>query len=319
MSRIKKLSIIGILAFAAISPFVYLYRDQLIELVRQKDLMEYPDAKRCSECHRSIYDSWKESRHSVAWSSKTYIQETQNRSKEKCLPCHIPKEVKAGVKPTPRLKNRDDGVYCVPCHAVDNAMNGPYDLFSPPHPTRQNLEYGKSKICGSCHVKTYKEWKASGSLKTCQGCHMPRSKKRLVQKFPLGLFHSKKPVGDHSFVHGKIKAQDLLFYAELKENKVVVTLLNRSIPHLLPTAENGDPRLFLYVKYFNSSDEKTDQYKEILAPQLDTALPPGEKIIFQYPWTNKTKRVEASLQYKPAWSKEKKEVLHFQLNGSKNP
>ena len=64
-----------------------------LELVREKELLERPDAKSCSECHEGIYKAWKESRHSVSWISKTYVEASENHSKEKCLACHIPESV----------------------------------------------------------------------------------------------------------------------------------------------------------------------------------------------------------------------------------
>ena len=309
------LAAFGLLTIVALAGFVYILREQLVKLVRQQDLLEYPKAKRCSECHKLIYESWKESRHAIAWKSKTYIEATKNRSKEKCLPCHIPKEVKAGIKPAPRLRNREDGVYCVPCHVIENRMNGPYDLFSPPHPTIQNPEYRKSKICGSCHEKTYKEWVSTGEQKTCQECHMPRIKKRLVQKLPLGLLHSRRLVGDHRFIHGEITGKDLLVSAEIKNNQLFVTLLNRLIPHFLPTATSGDPRMFLYIRFFDRDDNEIEKYKEIFAPQQNTALPFGKKIILKYQPADSANRIEVSLQYKPSWSKEKKVVRSIELIG----
>ena len=312
-SRFGILTTLCLLTLIAIGGSVYTFREQLIELVRQPDLLEYPEAKRCSECHQSIYESWKESRHSIAWKSKTYIEATKNRSKEKCLPCHIPEEVKAGIKPVPRIKNREDGVYCVPCHVIENKMNGPYDLFSPPHPTVQNPEYRKSKICGSCHEKTYDQWVSSGSEKTCQDCHMPRSKKRLVQKFPLEYLHSKKLVGDHRFIRGEITDQDLLVSSEMKSNRLHITLLNRLIPHLLPTATSGDPRLFLYIRFFDRDGNEIEKTKEIFAPQQKTALPFGEKMMLQYKPARETSRIEILLQFKASWSKEKKIIRKIEL------
>ena len=74
---------------------------------REPQLLQRPEAKRCSECHKAIYEAWNESRHSIAWTSKNYIEASENKSKEKCLPCHIPLPVQ-GEKPTPRLDRRDE-------------------------------------------------------------------------------------------------------------------------------------------------------------------------------------------------------------------
>ncbi len=281
--------------------------ENLTRLARQADLLENPEAKRCFECHKEIYAAWKKSRHAIAWVSETYIEDSENRSKEKCLPCHIPRQVKNGEKPQPRLDHRDDGIYCVPCHVIDGKMHGPYDLFSPPHPTQKNLQYRESKFCGSCHEKTFEEWKIAGVEDTCQSCHMARTESRLVQKPVLSWLHSKKQVGDHSFPHGEITQEDLAVTGEISGKEFIVTLLNQKIPHRVPTADNGDPRLYLYVRFLDDSGQEVDRFKEILAPQQDTALLYGKEARFQYPLTAPVRKVEISLQYKPAWSKDKSE------------
>ncbi|NIQ00063.1 MAG: hypothetical protein GWM98_06280 [Nitrospinaceae bacterium] len=283
---------------------------RIVQSLRQPELLEHPGAKRCSECHRTIYEAWKKSRHSVAWVSETYIEDSENRSKEKCLSCHIPQPVRPGQKPEPRLTHREDGVYCVSCHVVDRAMNGPYALFSPAHPTRQNPEYRKSKFCSSCHEKTVEEWQATGVDKPCQSCHMPRTpNRRLVQRFFLTLLHSRKEMADHRFPHGEVSDREVRVSAEFEAGRVTVTLLNATVPHHVPTADNGDPRLFLYVSFLDETGRIRDTFKEILAPQQDTALPYQQPVSYRYRLREPVKRLAVALKYRPAWSKEKQDVL----------
>ena len=59
--------------------------DALVAQARQPELLKYPEAKRCSECHQAIFDAWNKSRHSVAWVSEGYVKASENHSKEKCL------------------------------------------------------------------------------------------------------------------------------------------------------------------------------------------------------------------------------------------
>lgn len=190
-----------LLAIAGIAIIYFLINEKFewipesaLELTREKDLLERPEAKRCADCHKAIYDSWKKSRHSISWTSKTYIEASENHTKEKCLACHIPESVQ-GEKPSSRLDRRDEGIYCVSCHFINNKMNGPYDLVSPPHPTYRNPDYVRSNFCGSCHQKTFKEWQAAKVEDTCQNCHMPRKKGRLTQKIGLNLLHKKSGLG----------------------------------------------------------------------------------------------------------------------------
>ncbi|MGV7221841.1 MAG: multiheme c-type cytochrome [Nitrospinales bacterium] len=282
---------------------------KLVELARDPELVKSPPAKTCSECHENIFTAWKKSRHSQAWVSEFYTEDSENHSKEKCLPCHIPRSVDPGTKPEPRLDNRNEGVYCDSCHFKDGAMRGPYDLISPPHPTRKVTEFRKSVFCGSCHEKTYKEWQATGQQRTCQSCHMPRALGRLTQKFPLNFLHRKRSVADHSFPHGEIKPDDILVEFKFQENKATLSLTNLAIPHLLPTADNGDPRLYAYISLINSSGKEVGSEKEIISPQKETALPWKKAITYNYFIDSSTASAKLSLQYKPAWTKEKTEIV----------
>ena len=281
----------------------------LVQLARQPDLLDSPEAKRCAECHQSIFDAWKESRHSVAWVSKTYIKDSEDRTKEKCLPCHIPTSVNPGEKPTPRLDRRDDGIYCVPCHVRDKAMHGPYDLYSPPHPTRADKDFRVSKFCGSCHQKTFKEWQATGSDKTCQSCHMKRQTGRLTQKLPLSWLHAKREVADHRFPKGDLSEENLSVLAAFDGRMLRVRLLNDTIPHAIPTADNGDPRLYVYVTFLNAGGKEIDTYKEIIAPQQETALSFQKPSVYDFPVPADTAAGQVTVRYKPAWSKTLSDVV----------
>lgn len=305
------LTAIGCFAIAGIAIAYFLINEKFewipksaLELIQEKDLLERPEAKRCADCHKDIYEAWKESRHAISWISKTYIEASENHTKEKCLACHIPQSV-TGEKPSPRLDRRDEGIYCVSCHFIDGKMNGPYDLVSPSHPTYRNPKYVRSDFCGSCHQKTLKEWKATGVEDTCQDCHMPRTKSRLTQKFPLSLLHKQKWVGNHKFLHGDLTEKDILMEAGFKDKFFNLSLLNKTVPHAVPTADNGDPRLYLYISFFNADGEKVDQAKEILAPQQETALAFNKKINFHYRLFDPVSHAKIALKYQPAWSKEK--------------
>ncbi len=289
----------------------------LLELARQTDIIDNPKSETCSECHQVIFDAWKKSRHSQAWVSEFYIKDSEDRTKEKCLPCHIPAIVNPGSKPEPRLGHRDEGIFCAPCHLKEGAIRGPYDLLAPPHPTRQVADYRKSLFCGSCHETTYKEWQETNEETPCQSCHMPSSEGRLTQKFPLNLLHKKRKVADHSFPHGEFSEKDIDVTVEFKERGVILTLQNQTIPHHLPTADNGDPRLFVYSDFFDSKGETIDSFKEIVSPQLKTALPFKEQVRYHY-FVSNASAATVRVEYKPAWSKEKQLVFSrsFSEDGS---
>lgn len=286
----------------------------LVQWARQPDLLDYPEAKRCAECHESIYSAWKESRHSLAWVSETYIKDSENRSKEKCLPCHIPASVVPGIKPESRLQQRGDGIFCVPCHVRDKAMRGPYDLYSPAHPTRADKTYRTSEFCGTCHQKTFKDWQGTGSDRTCHSCHMKRRKGRLTQKLPLSWLHSTKQVADHRFPKGELSDENIKVRAEFDAGKFRVQLTNPDIPHHVPTADNGDPRLYLYLNFLNAQGESLDTYKEIMAPQQETALPFKKPVTYEFPVSAEIQSAQVVLRYKPAWSPDKSDILNRTVN-----
>ncbi len=88
-----------------------------------------------------------------------------------------------------------------------------------------------------------------------------------------------------------------------------ISLKNQTIPHFVPTADNGDPRLYLYIKFFNATGEEVDTAKEIIAPQQETALPYNKKINYRYRLFDPVVKANLELKYQPAWSKEKTQVL----------
>ena len=137
---------------------------------------------------------------------------------------------------------------------------------------------------------------------------MPRKKGRLTQKAGFNLLHKKRWVGDHRFLHGEIKEKDVVMEAGWEENYFIISLKNQTIPHFVPTADNGDPRLYLYIKFFNEAGEEVDKAKEIIAPQQETALPYNKKIQYRYRLFDKVFKAEVELKYQPAWSKEKTTV-----------
>ncbi len=280
----------------------------VLKVAQDPSLLEQPEAKQCGDCHKAIFEAWQKSRHSQAWISKTYIKASEDRTKEKCLNCHIPTEVRPGEKPDPRLNQRDEGIFCVSCHVKDGAMHGPHDLLAPPHPTRQDREYNGSRFCGSCHEKTFKQWQLTEERDTCQSCHMPRTRKRLTQKPPLSWLHLKKWVGDHRFLHGDFEPGTPAVQFTFTKSHAVVTLENNTIPHDVPTADNGDPRLFLEVTLIDDQGEQWDRVKEILAPQQETALAYKKEKVFRYRVPESVREARVIMRYQPAWSKEREDI-----------
>jgi hypothetical protein len=99
--------------------------------------------------------------------------------------------------------------------------------------------------------------------------------------------------------------KEILMESEFKDKFFNFNLLNKTVPHNVPSADNGDPRLYLYINFLNAAGEQVDQTKEILAPQQDTALPFNKKVRFHYRLFDSVAQAKIVLKYQPAWSKEK--------------
>ena len=119
------------------------------------------------------------------------------------------------------------------------------------------------------------------------------------------MLHKKKWVGNHKFLHGDITEKDILIEVEFEERFFNFSLLNKTVPHRVPTADNGDPRLYLYITFLNVAGDQVDQMKSIIAPQQDTALPFNKKMGFRYRLFDPVDQAKIVLKYQPAWSKEK--------------
>lgn len=251
-------------------------------IFREDDLLEHPPAKRCAECHQEIYKQWNKSRHAVSYISEDYKKATNHYAKTKCLACHIPLEMSIAEKPEIREIHREDGINCVSCHfsSKDKAMHGPYDVFSPPHPSMQDKNFKKSIVCSSCHQETYKQWEKSNISKTCQECHMkPVKKMDLIQKFPFDLFHLAKKVYNHSFPTTIAKQEDLHLTAKKTEDSLIIILENISIPHNLPTADNGNPKFYVLATTYKNG-EKKENFTEVITPKYALEYKKPKKIEF---------------------------------------
>ena len=169
---------------------------------------EIQASESCGNCHRTIYESWKESAHARSLEDEIFLQAyrlTQERDGEQigrvCLGCHAPLiELSADAS---RLVGMSwEGVNCEVCHSltqIDLSGDGPRHLLEPGPVKRGPIEnasaeahgvefsplHKSAEACAWCHeyvnpegtpiMTTYSEWKGSGAAKsglTCQSCHM---------------------------------------------------------------------------------------------------------------------------------------------------
>ncbi|MEJ5338494.1 MAG: multiheme c-type cytochrome [Aquificaceae bacterium] len=279
----------------------------------EKDLLQRPQSKRCSDCHAEIFREWEKSRHAMAWKSEKFRLESEDYTKTKCLSCHAPHQVDPEIKPVLRVEFKEDGVSCVACHFKEQtkAMHGPHKVWSPPHPSRQDLNYTKSFFCAGCHQETYREWHLTKVQKSCQDCHMPSmGEKRLVQKFPFEYFHSKKPRHDHSFPAGKAKPEDVLLELERGET-LRLKVTNLGVPHNLPTADQGDPKLYIIVNATLPTGESA-RVVRVLSYQAKNALVYGVPTYIDLPW-QEVESLSVSVQRKLSWKEEREKIKEVKV------
>lgn len=286
--------------------------DKVKSIFQEEDLLKRPTAKRCSECHQNIYNQWKNSRHSVSWTSAEFKRASENYSKEKCLSCHAPYEIVINDKP--RLRDRDlhDGINCSSCHFSDStqSMHGPYEVFSPPHPSTQDSLYTKSEICSGCHQETYKQWKSVEVKKSCQNCHMPSEEGKLIQKFPFYLFHASKEIHHHGFVVPTSKPD--FFRVEMFKDKYSISIFitNVKVPHNIPTADHGNPKYYVDIQLIKDgktiySDGQTISKKEAFAY--------NQTIELKFPVSVAYDKLIVRLSRKLSWEDKAKKIAEFRF------
>ncbi len=284
--------------------------DKFKDVFQEKDLLERPTAKRCAECHENIYNQFKESRHAQAWISPEFKKASEYYSKDKCLSCHAPYEITVSEKPKLRDFHREDGVNCVACHFRDStkSMHGPYDVFSPPHPSTQDLQYTKAEICSGCHQETYKQWKTVNTDKNCQQCHMPAEKGKLIQKFPFSYMHMPKEIHHHGFIVPKSKPEFFDVKVEKIGSILAVKLLNKKVPHNVPTADHGNPKYYVDIILFkNGNQVYTDGYTILPKDPLNY----GKEKVIEFSNLSDYDKVKVVLSRKLSWQEKPEKIGEF--------
>jgi nitrate/TMAO reductase-like tetraheme cytochrome c subunit len=298
------------------------------ELVKRDE--EFPGSQKCGHCHIDIYKEWAESTHSKSYISKVFRVATNNYEFEFCIRCHAPKTIftslenntgdnsEISVMPSkngeiePRDYNLKDGVDCQGCHlTVDCEFSGPHTGISP-HPLKKNEEFYKSsELCGKCHIDTFEEYltyAGNGNDETCQDCHMPAVRRKLIQDEPWQKLHKKKEGKAHTFSRLSAREKDKDFM-ELKfteinnDNKQIagnVEIINTKVNHSIPTGKYGYREVILLINLKDNLGRIIKSKQESMFVELDTQIKPGEKKIYNFVFdlddeSNWVKELEAVL------------------------
>jgi hypothetical protein len=147
------------------------------------DMFDPPEV--CGGCHIEIYQQWKGSMHSNAWTDPVYraalnlvSQASKGQVDNFCMGCHTPvgvvtKEANPAGKGMSEVADR--GVQCDVCHNISRSSgigNGAYvltpklhgrplkfgpfkDAVSPYHDTAYSQLHTQSEFCGQCHDVTH--------------------------------------------------------------------------------------------------------------------------------------------------------------------
>lgn len=120
-------------------------------------------AGECQDCHQIIREHWQASAHGQALSNTQFQNAWEAQGKpQSCLTCHT-----TGFAAATGTFEQE-GVSCTACHNP-----APAD-----HPNEIMPTDVSSRMCGTCHLDTYAEWKTSthGTENlACAKCHDPHS------------------------------------------------------------------------------------------------------------------------------------------------
>ncbi len=273
-------------------------------------------AKACGQCHREIYDEWKESMHGRAWTDPYYqVDSLFDGSQQICLNCHTPlvnqqRGLVLGFRdrdkfdpilaPNPEYDAalQDEGVTCAVCHIRNNRIVGPFKTELAPHDVEYDPNMSQGiKPCLRCHVVAGKRWdtfyaippcgtvaeiEKGGQEIDCIGCHMP-----MVVR-PAAAGAADREGRRHLFQGGHTPervVQALQVEHKLENDELVVTLTNEGAAHYLPTG-TPDRHLTLELRLLGSNGEVLAEkvytmkryilWRPFIVDLRDTRLPFGQ-------------------------------------------
>ena len=249
----------------------------------------------CRECHSVIYDEWKESAHSHAYSDDFFRSITNDYMVDACITCHSP-ESAFSDKIEKRKMHIKEGVNCYTCHLHKGVLQGPIEKHLPfdIHPIMEkNPIYRSSELCGKCHKKTFEEYKKSGEKeKTCQDCHMPEIKRTIIDNRPWvwtkGIYSFRRHVFS---IHDKEELQkEINLDMSIRDDSPVsgeIIVENKSIPHNIPTGGYGYHEIILSITLLDNLAESVQKITYSMTQELETSLKKDDKKIVSFTFSDK--------------------------------
>lgn len=287
------------------SPVIFGLREDIKRAIPQQTVpvgVESLRAEACGACHREIYEEWKSSIHSQAFTDPFFqAYWRKDRHIWVCLNCHAPLQNQQATavnglhggridRPVAEPNHAFDadlqreGVTCAVCHVRDGIILGPFDDAVAPHPTRYDPRYRSTDICYTCHAvpsdrfqfynggpcATFLEfeagpYKAKGYI--CQNCHMPEVERVMADGGPVrkGRRHLWRGGHDPAMLQRALDVSlgaDRAVLTAGETTTWTLTLTNAGAGHMLPT---GDPDRYLLAEF-----EVRDARGRVLAARRST-------------------------------------------------
>jgi hypothetical protein len=236
----------------------------------------------CNECHKLIHEEWTKDLHAKAFVNDPFKKGSKNYTAAECIACHAAQEIAEEKNLKTRSVHQEEGINCTTCHLRNNMIYGPYKLTAK-HKSEQDESMLKSEFCAGCHLPTFQEWQASGSKKTCQECHMPRSEGKLVQGFLLSAVVPKRMMGQHLMNFEKLLKEAALITGDTTKGSVKISLTNQAGGHNLPTGKYGDYRIVLHTQVKEADGKTIFSKEEIFSTPKKNGVPPQKTVVFEYP------------------------------------
>jgi hypothetical protein len=256
--------------------------------------VDWNNAESCKECHADIYKEWESTRHAQAWKSKQFTEQSQNRTKTDCLPCHAPKPIfESGIGKECILRDdsREAGVTCITCHRQNKTSLGPYkDSKAECNPAFTN-SFEDNSTCQMCHKNTSEEWKTSSFSKkgsknysNCAKCHMKPVKRAAAKGGAVREVFQHVTYGGYDLKALQESVRDLTVVAE--NGKVHISLTNDLTGHTLPSGTNGR-QLLIMTAVKDENDKTVDMHREVYEKgdnkdKKDTSIPVDKKADMTY-------------------------------------
>ncbi len=223
-----------------------------------KTELNFQSAKNCSNCHKLIYDEWRSSWMSKAFTNEVFqadwarfriLAKNTGQSPASCLRCHAPAAIMTSDNSAKQMLS-EEGVNCEICHkvAMVKKRGDRYHLVIDPgntqygrnkvkaesassHAIKTSKAFNDSTLCAGCHLdiqdtgialeRTYQEWANSNYKKQglgCSKCHMPKVPGLATTANQIAQTNTENTHASHRFPGGHFGSSLLQGAAGLKLN-----------------------------------------------------------------------------------------------------